>query len=469
MAKQEITYYKQSSVIMLLNFVFVGVVLLASLSASSSAAVAATVTVTAATVESASTFPTLSKSAPVQGYDDSVIDQQLSSIDKQVVARVEAVYAEYSWLIWQRRIVVQLLFSPLTDSPAGSTQSLPNSQTRLSQTNGMPTVDVLQSMLSVVLIEQSSGHIIPLTVDSNTNSDDIQYLYKYDTEHNRIYVTLKLKLPLSYSTPASQSFRPKQSLIQVITTMGEHRINSYNLVISHDWDHSVTFVYFICCVSAYSLALWYDVFASRFTTPKTRAWILTLHSALVLSCVGIVTLVQGLQLSTTWSNSIIIPPAFIWSDTPVSRFASLYFVVYAMMDLIIGYVDYRLQVQLLSGYVHHILYSLLGLYLNWRSGSNAWAVMLILEVPSILLSRGHINPAWRSDWGFGLLFFLTRVVFHGYMLTVIYPGELAVSQLGTIYTGTYVAFGAGVLAWILHMHWFSAWIRGQWKRLRKPD
>ena len=78
--------------------------------------------------------------------------------------------------------------------------------------------------------------------------------------------------------------------------------------------------------------------------------------------------------------------------------------------------DYRDQIDPLSGYVHHLLYSILCVHLLHVQMCNAFAHFLILEAPTSILALGSVFPRCRQDHLFGFLFFTTRVALHPALL-----------------------------------------------------
>ncbi|KAJ3111654.1 hypothetical protein HDU96_005490 [Phlyctochytrium bullatum] len=77
----------------------------------------------------------------------------------------------------------------------------------------------------------------------------------------------------------------------------------------------------------------------------------------------------------------------------------------------------------------------------------------IMELSTIPLALGHMNKAWRRDYTFGILFFITRVLGHGYVV---------VHAIQTYWPSTFwiVPF----VPFPLHIHWFANWVRQQQRK-----
>ncbi|KAI8848696.1 hypothetical protein BC829DRAFT_393660, partial [Chytridium lagenaria] len=92
-----------------------------------------------------------------------------------------------------------------------------------------------------------------------------------------------------------------------------------------------------------------------------------------------------------------------------------------MVDLVLGTIVYPSQIGFLSGWCHHLGYAYCVFGLVQRGQIGAFlSFAAILEIPSIPLALGHMNKAWRRDYTFGILFFITRVILHGYVVVHAY-------------------------------------------------
>jgi hypothetical protein len=79
--------------------------------------------------------------------------------------------------------------------------------------------------------------------------------------------------------------------------------------------------------------------------------------------------------------------------------------------------------------------------------TTAFMFCSIEEVPTFILALGTIAPAFRSDMGFGLSFFLLRIVYHCAIL------------FHEAHTGGYPpVIGLMVLTLGMHLNWFGVWV-----------
>ena len=104
-------------------------------------------------------------------------------------------------------------------------------------------------------------------------------------------------------------------------------------------------------------------------------------------------------------------------------------------------------------WVHHLAYIALVCTLMTLGKSGVTAPYLFVEIPAAIRALGTLNPAWRTDMGFGVTFFLLRVVAPFLVIARDYPH----------YEGYYFAIFGAMQA--LHIYWFALWSR----RLLKSD
>ena len=69
----------------------------------------------------------------------------------------------------------------------------------------------------------------------------------------------------------------------------------------------------------------------------------------------------------------------------------------------------------------------------------------IIEKNTLILSLGKFNNNFRFDKLFGVTFFLTRIVYHIFLITMTYNYHILFPILGTLALG-------------LHTYWFKNWI-----------
>lgn len=224
-------------------------------------------------------------------------------------------------------------------------------------------------------------------------------------------------------------------------------------IIVNWWDVLVTVVFF-----SVVLLCWYQAMCSYFTqtskdgqgpSQKQKAWFLSFFISCLSTPLGVYYLSRA--LSPDWDASEML-------DTDAfSRSVLTLFWVYLIVDMAVGYFEYPGEFGLLSGWVHHIFYALFLGYAYMKGYSISFTHTLIMESSSIFLSGGRLFPRLRSDWAFGCLFLLFRVVYHLYLLLKLYSLP---APRGALWPPV-----AGV--WVLHLYWFRGWMQGMRRRAQQ--
>ena len=206
-------------------------------------------------------------------------------------------------------------------------------------------------------------------------------------------------------------------------------------------------------VSSAVLLTFYGLFARRLTTPKRRAWLLTLANTAVVGA-GSLPYVYAHVFPTFDSDAV-------FTETRAARFLVGFFVTFLFWDLAVGSLHYPGQIHLFVGWVHHIVYISFFLWLLKNGLAVGAATTLCLEIPTFLLALGHCFPAQRRDLLYGLLFFAFRVVFHSYLFLCWYTIENP--PFKGLWIATLSTLG-------LHCHWFAKWCRnyvGDYRKRRR--
>ena len=83
--------------------------------------------------------------------------------------------------------------------------------------------------------------------------------------------------------------------------------------------------------------------------PKRKAWIISAVTSFLCSLLSAkyVYLLTLAEFDTS---------AALYTDDRLSRFMTTFFTMSMVLDLSVGMIEYRSQIQLLSGWVHHIMY-----------------------------------------------------------------------------------------------------------------
>ena len=95
-----------------------------------------------------------------------------------------------------------------------------------------------------------------------------------------------------------------------------------------------------------------------------------------------------------------------------------------------------------------------GLFFTAPPHAGGFTLCMIEEIPTFLLALGSIFPSCRTDIGFGITFFIFRVLYHGYVLCF------------QIYFGVHMfAVTITFFSMLLHVFWFYGWASKYGKKL----
>lgn len=192
---------------------------------------------------------------------------------------------------------------------------------------------------------------------------------------------------------------------------------------------------------------------------RKMAWVISLVNAFVL------TFAAG-------SYFIVKVPTFMHDGRAafhtvdnVSALISIWLCLANAFDLLFGLIFYRTHLDPLTAYVHHTLYIWItitaftgnGGFANFEPFSGGLAALLVEELPTLLLALGSVFPSLRTDLGFGLTFFLFRIMFHAAMMA--YSIHSGVSTLVTILYCVTMS---------MHVFWFYSWASKYGKKSKKP-
>ncbi|ORX54125.1 hypothetical protein DM01DRAFT_1335979 [Hesseltinella vesiculosa] len=112
------------------------------------------------------------------------------------------------------------------------------------------------------------------------------------------------------------------------------------------------------------------------------------------------------------------------------------------------------KIEILTGWIHHLTYLALLTWVVQQGYSSVFVTMCVLETPTFFLALGSVHRPLRMDYVFASTFFLTRILFHAYMITS------AFSALGL----HPIPFALS-LFFPVHCFWFYGFIQQQ-RRLR---
>jgi hypothetical protein len=163
---------------------------------------------------------------------------------------------------------------------------------------------------------------------------------------------------------------------------------------------------------------------------KQKAYILSLKTAILMIVIGIIYNINyslNLQLDLEFTGILSV----------------LYFTSYLIMDLAIGIFEYKDYIDILSGYIHHIMYILINCITLYYNIFDKYLLFMISELPSLILNLGCIEKSYRNNYLFGSTFFVTRILYHSFLV-------YSLSE-------SYLILFFGMLSLLLHLWWFKNW------------
>ncbi|KAI8807975.1 hypothetical protein BJ742DRAFT_295151 [Cladochytrium replicatum] len=180
-------------------------------------------------------------------------------------------------------------------------------------------------------------------------------------------------------------------------------------------------------------------------TRKQKAWILTLQNSFVTALSSVPFLYHFAANGFSFDDF----PAI---DTPFAKALTAFFMTYLLADLTFGALFYPELMDPMTGWFHHTLYTVLSFQILRWGVPGLLGVYLILEAPTLLLSMGQINKAFRKDMLYGGIFFSTRIVFH-----LVLSYKLFTDFHNFLFLPTVSVFP-------IHILWFKQWIVQQIKK-----
>lgn len=186
---------------------------------------------------------------------------------------------------------------------------------------------------------------------------------------------------------------------------------------------------------------------------KRLSWVLTCVNSFALTVIGAMYAYHKLKVPITYGS--------LHGLDNVSQLVALWFALFNLTDLVFGTVVYPEHMDPVTAYIHHPLY----IYIMYASSTGHYGyhpltllpivsdgfapiflLMCIEELPTFILGIGTVFPALRLDVGFGLTFFLVRIVYHGYVLV-----QAVRAGVQPLVTGLFC------LTMAMHLYWFYGW------------
>lgn len=147
------------------------------------------------------------------------------------------------------------------------------------------------------------------------------------------------------------------------------------------------------------------------------------------------------------------------SSNNLSEFISIFFIMYLILDLVIGTIRYRTMMSMLAGYIHHLIFIPLIIYIYKNNGCNCIGLMMIVEIPTFFLGLKYINIKYRTIFNiiFGILFLLFRVIFNFKLII-----DILLSKNNDKITYLYML----IPMLILHIYWFKKYIEKNYIKIK---
>jgi hypothetical protein len=195
---------------------------------------------------------------------------------------------------------------------------------------------------------------------------------------------------------------------------------------------------------------------------RKLAWVISLVNSSTMMIVGIV---YSFVKFSQYPNFFDFDPAareMIHSVDNVTVIVCIWFALANVFDIVVGMLFYPQHLDPLTAYVHHtvalwITYASTtgdGLFSSIEPFASLFLVLMLVEIPTFLLALGAVFPSLRTDIGFGITFFIFRLLF---LAAMIYYSVMHNTST------TIRVLGAGFM--LLHTFWFSNWIKKYGKNL----
>lgn len=187
---------------------------------------------------------------------------------------------------------------------------------------------------------------------------------------------------------------------------------------------------------------------------RGRSWLLSLAVAVVLTVEGVA---QCISIASHMKGTGTSVVDLTNEDDPTtgSRAFTIFFIVFCALDLTIGVIDYRSQLAILTGWVHHTVYISMLIWFCAVKTTVSFTLFGILELPTAVLAIGSIYKPWRMDMTFGITFLSTRILYMG-----------AIWVLACMYSTPFRIFLITAMM-CLHLYWFYGWVVGMLKKGKK--
>ncbi len=207
---------------------------------------------------------------------------------------------------------------------------------------------------------------------------------------------------------------------------------------------------------------------------KRFGWILSLANSLILSTLAIIYTYYRYIDINEFNKNEKFPVLYISNNMlqvdgkfddlmigkdNISYIMSIHLAVVNIIDLVYGSIYYPDAIDILSGWIHHIVYIWIvilcttgnGAILTSRLFSKGLGIFFLLEIPTFLLALGHVFKSFRSDYGFGLSFWIFRIILHAYFIVCNILTYQKYQSLEIVIQALLF------LTFTMHVYWFYSW------------
>lgn len=200
-------------------------------------------------------------------------------------------------------------------------------------------------------------------------------------------------------------------------------------------------LFFYCLLSKYV-----------FHEEKRLAWAISLLNSALLSLCGVFyAVIKGPSFVSSIGNT----KSELHNVNNFCIIVCTWFAIACAVDILFGLMCYRKHLGLITAYFHHFLFIWMmvfsctgnGLFVTSRPFASSFVLATIEEIPTFLLALGSAFKSLRTDLGFGISFFILRIVFH-----VILLADSIYSRCDTPILCIYF------LTLSMHLNWFYGWI-----------
>ena len=158
------------------------------------------------------------------------------------------------------------------------------------------------------------------------------------------------------------------------------------------------------------------------------------------------------NIFTLWSSILLSIFTIIYMITNNNYYASLtyaIFISYLILELIYGRIYFNEYMPLISGYIHHIIYSIITIYSLYTYDMEVlslFSICFLVEIPTILLNikRYYNIKSKKLELLYGILFLIFRVLLNIFLIYKFYSFDNFV-------------WYSSILALLVHIKIFNDW------------